>query len=463
MQKVVAYLLERREEMGWPAARAAEVKRLQAEVTKWLTVEKGASAIGPTGIYKPEDGSKGTYKLEEAVDGDRTWWMLHLEEETAAGRIVVAAVSITAGVDKVAVYATVEAGWTTSHIVPGSMDMRCPKIVRSLLGLPGRWYHGTSTLRPMQAVGGFDDGEALAAEIEHPGRTVPILVVSRIDGEIVLPDLDSKLAYDLAGLANVAVLDEDASWALTDILGASFSCYRGAVRLFWPQFSTKQDCFLHPLWTATRLRSSPGEATATRDRFRRQLRELVFHASALSVTRPREIDEIRDTAGRRIAAELRERATSLDEYKALADSYAGDNDQLRAERAQLRSQIEDLQKLVAKHEGDRKALLQHLAAKDAAGEPPSEGEEIAPCTEDDDSVPGPPSVGETRFYKKVHSRSNYDVMIRTQDCGCNHWQTSHAADKARKGIARLEGGRSDWQSMQHCATCTGGGMWRVRW
>ena len=54
-------------------------------------------------------------------------------------------------------------------------------------------------------------------------------------------------------------------------------------------------------------------------------------------------------------------------------------------------------------------------------------------------------------------------MVRVQDCGCDNWQSAHAADKARKGIARLENDRIDWKTMQHCASCTGGGMWKVRW
>jgi len=55
------------------------------------------------------------------------------------------------------------------------------------------------------------------------------------------------------------------------------------------------------------------------------------------------------------------------------------------------------------------------------------------------------------------------MMVCVPDCGCNRWQGAQKADKAKKGIAKLENDRSDWKIIQHCASCTGGGMWKVRW
>jgi hypothetical protein len=463
MQKVAAYLLERRDDMQWAEARKAEAVRLRQIVRNWLA-SKGASVDGPSGAYQPEDGSVGAFSIKEAVDGDRSWWMVELDERTAAGRRFSVAVSITASTDRVSVYVTLEAGWTASRIMPASVDARCPRIVRELLELPGSWYHGTSMLQPKTAIHGFDAGEGLAAEIEHLARAVPLVVVSAPGGDAALPGIDTSIAYDLAGLANVMVVDQDAAWALTDVLGAGFSCYSGAVRLYWPHFSTTQDRFIHPLWTAERLRMLGASEAEARDRFRRHLRSMLFRAAALSVTRPREIDDIRDTVDRTAIAALRQRATSLEEFEKLADSYAADNDQLRTERADLRSQVESLQEEVVKLEADRQALIAHLqAAKGQPTDHTSAANAESGVDTTADELEQPPCEGEIRFYKKVHSRPTYDVMVRVADCGCNNWQGAHAADKARKGIARIEDNRSDWKSMQHCASCTGGGMWKVRW
>lgn len=54
-------------------------------------------------------------------------------------------------------------------------------------------------------------------------------------------------------------------------------------------------------------------------------------------------------------------------------------------------------------------------------------------------------------------------MERVNDCGHNAWQGANSADKAKKGIAHFENDRKDWKTIQHCGTCQGGGMWRVKW
>jgi hypothetical protein len=186
------------------------------------------------------------------------------------------------------------------------------------------------------------------------------------------------------------------------------------------------------------------------------------------VIRPREIDEIRDAASRSTMSELMQSAHSHKEvkvYEDLASSFATENDQLRAERASLRSQVQQLQNEVAKLEADREALLSHLRAAKAA---PAEPEDlaltdgIAPVIDKDVVIDGP-THDENRFYKKNYARPTHDVMVQVKDCGCNNWQNAHAADKARKGISKLEKGRSDWKNILHCASCTGGGMWKVRW
>jgi hypothetical protein len=460
MQKVAAYLLERRG-LGSVTERQDVALLVKTHVAKWLQ-SKGGDPLAPSGSFAPEDGSTGIYRVLDAADGGKSWWMLELHEDTQKGRRFSVAVSITNSADRVAVYVALETGWTTTQIMPVDVDPRCPRIVRDLLALSGPWHHGSSLLEERQSIKGFDHGELLAAEIEAAVRTVPILVISTQNGYCALPNLDVKLGHDLVGLANVVVVDEEASWALRYTLGPQWGCYRGAVRLFWPHFSQTDDRYLHPLWTAGRLVSASQDATQTRDRFRKQLRTLLFRTSALSVVRPPEIDAIRDASSRTALHELKERAHSLGEYNEYADLYAADNEELRHERDGLRSRVEQLAADVARLENDRQALLGHLRAAKAKATHGMAPEDIAPDAEDEDDAPKAPEPGEIRFYKKTHSKPGYDVVVPAGDCGHTAWQGAHAADKARKGIARLEQ-REDWKSLQHCASCTGGGMWRVRW
>jgi hypothetical protein len=48
------------------------------------------------------------------------------------------------------------------------------------------------------------------------------------------PELDDSMAYDLAGLAIVASMNEQTSWSLTNRFGREWSCFNGAIRIYWP-------------------------------------------------------------------------------------------------------------------------------------------------------------------------------------------------------------------------------------
>ena len=101
-------------------------------------------------------------------------------------------------------------------------------------------------------------GRSLAAEIRDKNRVLPIAVVSEIEGEFLWPRLPHELAFDLAGLAKVVSVDDEATWALTDEVGKLHSCYRGAVRLYWPPRSRSHGevYFNSTVWTASVLLSN---------------------------------------------------------------------------------------------------------------------------------------------------------------------------------------------------------------
>lgn len=464
MQKVAAYLLERRDGMDRTEERVALTNNVKDKILTWLR-SKGATTDSTAGTYAAEDQSHATFLTEQAMDDSRTWWMVRLDEVASDGRRFTASISVTATPSSVAVYCSLEAGSDAMMINPIPIDPKTPRIVRTLLDMPGRWYHGASELRTLQRIKGFEDGESLAAEIADPARTVPIIVVTEENGEVALPKLDVHLAHDLAGLANVVHLDDDGTWALTEHLGPGFRCFGGAVRIFWPHFTPADDPFRHPRWTAARLASTGSDERVTLERFRKQVRSIIMRASALSVVRPRVIDEIRNASARRMFAEMKERASSLADYKELADSYSRDNDSLREEVHELTREIEGLRARVVELVSQKETLLVRIENAELqlryreSSEP-----DISPTGEPDSQADEePPRPGEVRFYKKKFNTSSHDVMVRVGDCGCGNWQSANKAEKAKKGIAKLEGGCMDWDLVQHCGSCTGGGMWKVRW
>jgi hypothetical protein len=123
----------------------------------------------------------------------------------------------------------------------------------------------------------------------------------------------------------------------------------------------------------------------------------------------------------------------------------------------LEEEVSRLSEQVRLGDSDRAALIYQLRSVGQATE--VDGDEIEPDFSEERAAP---KSGEVRFYKKQYSAPTHDILIQVPDCGHNSWQAAAKAEKAKKGVAKLEGA-SEWRTLQHCSNCTGGGMWRVRW
>lgn len=457
MQKVAAYLLERRDALTSDAESEAEAERIRGAVLAWLGT-KGAEPTIEQGDFVPVRGHAGRFLIERASDAGRSWWMLTLTETSPEGVAFRTAVSVTAA-GPVSVYLTLEAGLDHSRVGSHAVDARCPQLVRDLLRLGGRWFHGKSQLMDLQQVRGYHAGVALAEEIAFAERTVPVVVVSEDKGGLLAAqDLDRRIAFDLAGLANTCRVDGDASWALSDALGVRLTCYGGSVRLYWPGWSRRAATGAHPFWTSAQLAGPMQGPKSPRELLRRTLRSRVFSSAAFGVVRPKAVDAIREASQRATFEEKLRQAVSKADLSAIAEDYAKANDKLVAEKRAFEEKIKDLETQVANLE-TRLRHAEQVGAAQGAATPPAD--ELAPAAEEAEED-RTPKRGEIRFYKKMHDAGPHDVMREVADCGHNNWQGAFKADKAKKGIER-RAGSSAWQSVQHCAKCTGGGMWKVRW
>lgn len=448
MQKIAAYLLEQRDKLDTPPARVAEAEKLLSILREWLKAKGATSPEATTGSFVSKTAnSNGTFTWESALDQERSWTHLRLDELAPSKQTFVTKVSVTNTGSAVAVYVTLSGGAASSSVSPVALDARCPHFVRTMLKQGGPWYHGNYKIGDgMPArVTGFDSGAQLAADIASPERTLPLLVISEHDGHPVFPNLAHEAARDLAALARVFVVDDQSSWGLTDALGKAWSCYHGAIRLYWPHFSATDSVVHHPLWTPGRLLSNDPELDAS-VRFQHFLRRSVASVSAFSVLAPPEISVIKAVAARKQLADLQAKAQSAEDFRELAEVFAEENEKLKIEAAQLQEELVQTQ------------LKYVNALQDAQA--PAQVDSFLPTADGQDEQP--PKRGETRFYKKTRSKDSYDVLVRVTDCGHNVWQGAAKADKAKKGIEKLEG-TNDWKSVSHCGTCTGGGMWKVKW
>lgn len=451
MQTLAAYLFESTTlSHGEVAISAANI---EVELNEWL-LEKGASnpdVQSGNFVSKTRGAPAGQFQRRGATSEIGKFGELTLQEQAPSGQRFITAITLLALVDRVVVYATLSVENVATIVAPVFTDPRCPSIVKRLLELRSDWHIGNFAIprSVAQQFHGTEGGRLLTSMIQDPARILPIVVVSEIEQEPIWDDLEVRLAADLAGLASVIRIDEEASWVLTDELGKPNSCYLGAVRLYWP-CGKELDASHAPkssVWTASYMLSQD-----TDDKGMQRIRALVRHrimgVASLTVEPPFEIRTIQNQAARAKLFELEQRANSNSEEIELARLFIQENEELKAS-------LDEAKKEIARQASKVDAAeyaLSRMKENSGLDEPEAEdlSESIAPIG------------GETRYYKKTRNTPSHDVLVRVKDCKHNAWQGANSADKAKKGVERLEG-ISTWKNFYHCSKCTGGGVWKVIW
>lgn len=143
---------------------------------------------------------------------------------------------------------------TQFSIQPASIQLGPPKLVRELTSLASATLGGY----PYTCI-----PQTVRAEVLEPvcdlllddKRPFPVVLVSHdLATERPLIDVD-RLAAGLAGLMRVYELaDKWAAFRLTEEFGKPFSCYAGAVRIYWPGLTLADDPFKHRAWMPWQLR-----------------------------------------------------------------------------------------------------------------------------------------------------------------------------------------------------------------
>lgn len=450
MQEISAYLLEIQNLS--PAQFAERTTEISDVIVEWLTQKGVVDSAKDAGTFDSlTENGNGRFLRERKLANQGSLEEIRLEEFSKGGQTFTTVLSVVLIDARISVYATLSVTNTVSVIAPVHIDPRCPSVIRKLLSLYSDWSLNGNPLgqgKPRRLFG-EEGAQKLIEQLNSENRRLPIVVVSENDGEILWPKLDSELAFDLAGLAHVVTIDDEASWVLTEEIGKESSCYRGAVRLYWPVSRGQAGAILLPgtVWTASSLLSNDHDGKGLL-RFRSTLRHKVMVVAALTIVPPSEIREIGSTAARKRLQELEQRADANSEELQLAKLYITENEQIMADLAQAKA---DIASLSGRAEMAEYALSQLKATE--TNQPPQSVES---------DTGSDPKAGESRFYKKTHSKPAYDVLVQVTDCGHSTWQNGAKAEKAKKGVEKLEG-RSNWKSIQHCGSCTGGGMWKVRW
>lgn len=165
-------------------------------------------------------------------------------------------------------------------------------------------------------------------------RRLPVILVSKMPTISALEGFAERIEEKVCGLAHVISIDEGVSWKLTNLYGREWSCFNGAVRIFWPLTEPARNFRAHPLWTADNILSRQEIAEDSIKSFIMYITRYLMRASTY-IGEDAKFAKFRELISREQFDLKRQLELSNDDFRALADSYALENDRLRSENSKL--------------------------------------------------------------------------------------------------------------------------------
>jgi hypothetical protein len=227
---------------------------------------------------------------------------------------------------------------TQFYIAPVEFRLQRPRLITTLL----REYvctHGDDRLstepRSLFAQGVVD---FVQMHLQSRSRRLPIVVVSRtalLDKWLVDP---AEVADRLAGIAEVYVLDDKwAGYALSNEVGKIYSCYNGAVRLYWPDFDPGASPY-SPVYTPDKVRDLGSRLVEIIFRQLAAISAFRFVPGPIAVDARDFLEEQKITELESIKKAAQERG----DYEQFVQMWEKENAELRKTLGQLKDENADL-------------------------------------------------------------------------------------------------------------------------
>lgn len=227
------------------------IEATAAWLRHWYTERKGLTVDVPVkgGTVEPVELHRVEVSSVTATTGDSIWSLTWSYPADADEKVLWQS-SVTLGqADKaIEVGVVIRIASRDFRVAPLSFDVRRPYIVKALLqALP--CFLGGRQLRVAPEPIGVEDVAAFEAHLFDPQRRLPIVLFSRDPYTDQCHASPGRVADTLAGLAEVHVLnDKWAGFKLTNAVGRAFSCFNGAVRIYWPGLTRDSSPLPHKLF-----------------------------------------------------------------------------------------------------------------------------------------------------------------------------------------------------------------------
>ena len=327
MRKVAAYAFQAN--AGSPSLCGEKLEQVASKVQAWLTGKGKLVGDGAESkVVYHRDGRVASLKKTEVASNKGRWLQWFLSEPHVSGQFGTI-LDVASSGNQLHVVCTLVLGNPETRISPVTFDAHCPKVIQNILELSMPWTVRTTPVMFGRVRVRVGEGSELIGLIQDTGRCLPLVLVSELDKFMLYPRIDKDLAADLAGLANVYSLDEDASWELTKGLGPDWSCFNGAIRVFWPFDANEPNPFRHHLWTTTKLLWGVPDVGMAASRIRNQLRRMILGMSAFAVRMPSVFEDIRQGKREEEIAARRAEVRDADDYERVICLYEKDQQKLK--------------------------------------------------------------------------------------------------------------------------------------
>ncbi len=198
---------------------------------------------------------------------DRLAWRLRWQQPDASGQAVLWFSEVRLSTIGGAVEFRIEVRVTSdaASVRPTYASVGRPRLVPVVVTRYPAFFMGQRVDAQPWAIESNAIAAFVAENLTSADRKLPLVLVTpeNLSGEPLVDPYG--LADQLAAWADVFVLaDEHASWRLAEEVGRGFSCFNGAIRIYWPDLDLNaDDPFEHPLWLPTWIRAQPGRIEKT--------------------------------------------------------------------------------------------------------------------------------------------------------------------------------------------------------